>query len=131
MAGETGSDDLRKELVAHVRKEIGAIAKPRQVMVVPEVSRISVLMNGRCQGSKVSIPAGGQTPSTAGDRGPIGYIACLKNDQNQAAILRLMNELQDVADGEPVWYLVPDGVVQYINKYALYSRADDMEPSST
>lgn len=36
-----------------------------------------------------------------------------------------------VADGEPVWYLVPDGVVQYINKYALYSRADDMEPSST
>jgi nicotinate-nucleotide adenylyltransferase len=22
--------------------------------------------------------------------------------------------------GEPVWYLVPDGVVQYINKYALY-----------
>ena len=25
-----------------------------------------------------------------------------------------------VADGEPVWYLVPDGVVQYINKYGLY-----------
>ncbi len=23
--------------------------------------------------------------------------------------------------GEPVWYLVPDGVVQYINKYALYT----------
>ena len=23
--------------------------------------------------------------------------------------------------GEPVWYLVPDGVVQYITKYALYS----------
>jgi nicotinate-nucleotide adenylyltransferase len=22
--------------------------------------------------------------------------------------------------GEPVWYLVPDGVVQYISKYALY-----------
>jgi nicotinate-nucleotide adenylyltransferase len=22
--------------------------------------------------------------------------------------------------GEPVWYLVPDGVVQYINKYSLY-----------
>ena len=36
-----------------------------------------------------------------------------------------------VADGEPVWYLVPDGVVQYINKYALYSRDDDMEPSTT
>jgi len=26
-----------------------------------------------------------------------------------------------VAGGEPVWYLVPDGVVQYINKYRLYS----------
>ncbi|MDO5504465.1 MAG: nicotinate-nucleotide adenylyltransferase [Actinomycetia bacterium] len=29
-----------------------------------------------------------------------------------------------VADGEPVWYLVPDGVVQYINKHRLY-RADE------
>lgn len=27
-----------------------------------------------------------------------------------------------VADGEPVWYLVPDGVVQYINKHHLYAR---------
>ncbi|ORC22283.1 nicotinate-nicotinamide nucleotide adenylyltransferase [Rothia nasimurium] len=26
--------------------------------------------------------------------------------------------------GLPVWYLVPDGVVQYINKYELYSQAD-------
>ena len=26
-----------------------------------------------------------------------------------------------VARGEPVWYLVPDGVVQYINKYHLYA----------
>ena len=25
------------------------------------------------------------------------------------------------AAGEPVWYLVPDGVVQYINKYQLYT----------
>ncbi len=25
-----------------------------------------------------------------------------------------------VRAGKPVWYLVPDGVVQYINKYALY-----------
>ena len=25
-----------------------------------------------------------------------------------------------VAAGEPVWYLVPDGVVQYINEYGLY-----------
>lgn len=26
-----------------------------------------------------------------------------------------------VADGQPVWYLVPDGVVQYISKYELYT----------
>lgn len=26
-----------------------------------------------------------------------------------------------VADGEPVWYLVPDGVVQYIAKHGLYA----------
>ncbi|QQC44578.1 nicotinate-nucleotide adenylyltransferase [Schaalia meyeri] len=25
-----------------------------------------------------------------------------------------------VEEGKPVWYLVPDGVVQYINKYGLY-----------
>ncbi|WP_268238624.1 nicotinate-nucleotide adenylyltransferase [Phycicoccus endophyticus] len=28
-----------------------------------------------------------------------------------------------VRDGEPVWYLVPDGVVQYISKYHLYRGA--------
>jgi nicotinate (nicotinamide) nucleotide adenylyltransferase len=27
-----------------------------------------------------------------------------------------------VADGRPVWYLVPDGVVQYINKHGLYRQ---------
>jgi nicotinate-nucleotide adenylyltransferase len=32
-----------------------------------------------------------------------------------------------VAAGRPVWYLVPDGVVQYINKHHLYS----VEPGST
>ena len=32
------------------------------------------------------------------------------------------------ARGEPVWYLVPDGVVQYVTKHALYS-AD--RPAST
>ena len=26
-------------------------------------------------------------------------------------------------DGEPVWYLVPDGVVQYIGKHGLYRRS--------
>lgn len=28
-----------------------------------------------------------------------------------------------VAEGRPVWYLVPDGVVQYINKHRLYPPA--------
>jgi nicotinate-nucleotide adenylyltransferase len=28
-----------------------------------------------------------------------------------------------VAGGHPVWYLVPDGVVQYINKHGLYRSA--------
>jgi nicotinate-nucleotide adenylyltransferase len=27
---------------------------------------------------------------------------------------------QRVADGEPIWYLVPDGIVQYIAKRGLY-----------
>ncbi|MGK4187081.1 nicotinate-nucleotide adenylyltransferase [Rothia koreensis] len=29
------------------------------------------------------------------------------------------------AAGKPVWYLVPDGVVQYINKYDLYDPHED------
>ena len=33
-----------------------------------------------------------------------------------------------VEEGSPVWYLVPDGVVQYINKYGLYVQPG---PSST
>jgi len=28
-----------------------------------------------------------------------------------------------VANGEPIWYLVPDGVVQYIAKHGLYKEA--------
>ena len=32
-----------------------------------------------------------------------------------------------VAAGAPVWYLVPDGVVQYISKYALYIGGDAHE----
>ena len=32
--------------------------------------------------------------------------------------------------GEPVWYLVPDGVVQYIGKYHLY-RPESEDPAPT
>jgi len=34
-----------------------------------------------------------------------------------------------VAKGEPVWYLVPDGVVQYIAKYNLYRHMDGVSGS--
>jgi acetyl-CoA synthetase len=35
MAGEQGSDELRKELVAHVRNEIGPIASPDKIQFAP------------------------------------------------------------------------------------------------
>jgi nicotinate-nucleotide adenylyltransferase len=31
-----------------------------------------------------------------------------------------------VEDGKPVWYLVPDGVVQYIAKRGLYRKVDNI-----
>ena len=31
------------------------------------------------------------------------------------------------ARGRPIWYLVPDGVVQYVNKRGLYRQPADME----
>ncbi len=34
-----------------------------------------------------------------------------------------------VAGGAPVWYLVPDGVVQYIGKYNLYAPVGPIEPT--
>jgi nicotinate-nucleotide adenylyltransferase len=33
-----------------------------------------------------------------------------------------------VAAGKPVWYLVPDGVVQYIAKRRLYARGGNVTP---
>ena len=35
-----------------------------------------------------------------------------------------------VSRGEPVWYLVPDGVVQYIAKHRLYATADCVPPEA-
>jgi acetyl-CoA synthetase len=35
MVGQTGSDDLRKALITHVRKEIGAIASPDKIQFAP------------------------------------------------------------------------------------------------
>jgi acetyl-CoA synthetase len=37
--GQEASDELVQELRRHVQKQIGAIAKPRQVMVVPELPK--------------------------------------------------------------------------------------------
>ena len=36
-----------------------------------------------------------------------------------------------VADGEPIWYLVPDGVVQYIAKRGLYQHHGDQGLNGT
>ena len=36
-----------------------------------------------------------------------------------------------VERGEPVWYLVPDGVVQYIGKHELYRAATPTTPTET
>ena len=35
------------------------------------------------------------------------------------------------ARGEPVWYLVPDGVVQYISKHRLYEHPQQTQESAT
>jgi nicotinate-nucleotide adenylyltransferase len=32
---------------------------------------------------------------------------------------------------EPVWYLVPDGVVQYIGKHQLYPGRPALDPTAT
>jgi acetyl-CoA synthetase len=37
--GDGGGPDIVEELRKHVQKEIGAIAKPRQIMVVPELPK--------------------------------------------------------------------------------------------
>jgi acetyl-CoA synthetase len=37
--GEAAPDELIQELRQHVQKEIGAIAKPRQIMIVPELPK--------------------------------------------------------------------------------------------
>lgn len=37
---------------------------------------------------------------------------------------------QRVAAGEPIWYLVPDGVVQYVSKRSLYAAPDPQEEPS-
>ena len=34
-----GGEDIVEELRNHVRKQIGAIAKPRQIMIVPELPK--------------------------------------------------------------------------------------------
>jgi nicotinate-nucleotide adenylyltransferase len=36
-----------------------------------------------------------------------------------------------VAAGEPIWYLVPDGVVQYVSKRRLYATPTDTQEDST
>jgi nicotinate-nucleotide adenylyltransferase len=33
-------------------------------------------------------------------------------------------------EGQPIWYLVPDGVVQYITKHNLYPQAEPTDPGA-
>src|SRR3979490_1739755 len=69
------------------RQWCGGALRP-QVTVVPDVSSSSVFNSGRCQGSKVSMPFGGQMPPNSASRvactGSPGNSAELKNAQNQA-----------------------------------------------
>jgi nicotinic acid mononucleotide adenylyltransferase len=41
---------------------------------------------------------------------------------SEVAHIFALDEVIFVPTGEPVWYLVPDGVVQYIAKRDLYAR---------
>ncbi len=59
-SAEQDSDDQR--LPDRPRESSSSNAWCAHVTVVPEVSKISVFSSGRCQGSKVSMPFGGQTP---------------------------------------------------------------------
>jgi nicotinate-nucleotide adenylyltransferase len=34
------------------------------------------------------------------------------------------------AAGDPIWYLVPDGVVQYVNKHSLYQKTPSHSPGT-
>ena len=63
MLAKSESDLARiKPLAISLRLFSCAIAWCAQVAAAPEHNRISVLISGKCQGSNVSIPAGGQIP---------------------------------------------------------------------
>lgn len=59
-----------------------------------------------------------QIPSGA----PVGAIEVL---EIPALSISSTDVRQRAANSEPVWYLVPDGVVQYINKHKLYRGSND------
>ena len=45
MAGEQGSDELRNELIAHVRKEIGPIATPDRIQFAAGLAEDALRQN--------------------------------------------------------------------------------------
>ena len=56
------------------------------------------------------------------DSAPAGAIEVL---EVPALSISSTDVRQRSANGDPVWYLVPDGVVQYINKHNLYRGAHE------
>src|SRR6202008_862510 len=71
-----------------------------QVTVVPEVRRIRVLSSGRCQGSKASMPLGGQVPGPAQAPAAVpapqpntaSRVACTASAGNSAELKKAQNQ---------------------------------------
>ena len=61
--------------------------------------------------ARLSSPQGVRLPDGKVDTLEIPALAISSTDVRRRA-----------THGEPVWYLVPDGVVQYIGKHGLYRR---------
>ncbi|RKS73856.1 nicotinate-nucleotide adenylyltransferase [Motilibacter peucedani] len=60
----------------------------------------------------------------SGDGLPVGRVSLL---EVPALAISSTDCRARVRGGDPVWYLVPDGVVQYIAKHALYAGSDMLE----
>ena len=72
-----------------------------------------------CSTSRTSWAAPG--PATPWTRHARGHAARPRHDRGDPGAGDLLDRLpRPHARGEPVWYLVPDGVVQYISKHRLY-----------
>src|SRR5258708_33334121 len=71
--------------------------------MVPEVSSSSVFNNGRCQGSKVSIPLGGQTPPNSASR-----VACTGSAGNSAEVEKAQKQATKNITSEGMNRIMPE-----------------------